>query len=42
MTSRNYNFGFSDDSQFFEDARAHEVLWLGKGHWDRTTQYLDG
>ncbi len=27
---------------FFEDARKHERLWLGKGHWDRSTQYLKG
>jgi hypothetical protein len=28
--------------QFFEDAVKHEVLWLGKGHWDRIEQHLRG
>lgn len=42
MTGRLYNFGNASYSQFFEDAIAHEVLWLGKGHWDRTEQYLEG
>ncbi len=42
MTNRYYNFGTSSYSQFFEDAVIHEKLWLGKGHWDRTTQYLKG
>jgi len=42
MTNRWYNFGGPDDSQFFDNALRHERLWLGKGHWDRTTQYLKG
>ncbi len=42
MTGRRYNFGNSSDSQFFADAIAHEKMWLGKGHWDNTTQYFDG
>lgn len=42
MTGRSYNFGAPTYSQFFEDAITHEVLWLGKGHWDRTEQYLEG
>jgi len=40
--NRRYNFGNASYSQFFEDALKHEVLWLGKGHWDRTVQYLSG
>ena len=42
MTDRRYNFGNASYSQFFEDALAHERLWIGKGYWDRTTQYFDG
>ena len=42
MTNRDYNFGDASYSQFFEDAIAHEKMWLGKGHWDRTTQFFDG
>lgn len=42
MEKRIYNFGDASHSQFFEDAVKHEVLWLGKGHWDRTEQYLRG
>ena len=42
MVNRRYNFGNSNFSQFFEDALAHERLWLGKGHWDETTQFYDG
>lgn len=42
MDNRRYNFGNSRYSQFFDDAIAHEKLWLGRGHWDRTTQYFDG
>ncbi|HKK80876.1 MAG TPA: LamG domain-containing protein, partial [Prolixibacteraceae bacterium] len=42
MTNRDYNFGNSSYSHFFEDAVAHEKMWLGKGHWDRTTQFFDG
>ncbi len=42
ITHRRYNFGNSSYSQFFEDAVKHERLWLGKGHWDRTVQYLQG
>ena len=42
MTNRSYNFGTPGHSQFFEDARKHEVLWLGKGHWDRTEQFFEG
>ncbi len=42
MTGRRYSFGKSSDSQFFEDAIVHEKMWLGKGHWDNTTQYFDG
>lgn len=42
MVNRRYNFGNASYSQFFADAIAHEKLWLGKGHWDRTTQYYDG
>lgn len=42
MVNRDYNFGDASYSQFFADALAHENLWLGKGHWDRTTQYYKG
>jgi len=42
MTNRYYNFGNASYSQFFEDAIAHEKMWLGKGHWDGTTQFFDG
>jgi hypothetical protein len=42
MNNRQYNFGDNTYSQFFEDAIEHEKLWLGKGHWDETTQYYDG
>ena len=42
ITHRRYNFGNQSYSQFFEDAVKHERLWLGKGHWDRTVQYLKG
>lgn len=42
MTDRTYNFGDASYSQFFADAVAHEKMWLGKGHWDRTIQYYDG
>ncbi|MBS3774453.1 MAG: T9SS type A sorting domain-containing protein [Bacteroidales bacterium] len=42
MVNRRYNFGDASYSQFFADAIAHEKLWLGKGHWDRTTQHYDG
>ncbi len=42
MTERRYNYGNSSDSQFFEAAIADEKMWLGKGHWDNTTQYFDG
>lgn len=42
MVNRDYNFGNASYSEFFEDAIAHEKLWLGKGHWDRTIQYFDG
>jgi hypothetical protein len=42
IINRRYNFGSSANSQFFEDAVKHERLWLGKGHWDRTVQHLDG
>jgi len=42
MTHRRYNFGNSTYSQFFEDAVKHEILWLGKGHWDGTEQYFQG
>jgi len=42
ITQRRYNFGDNTYSQFFEDALAHEKMWLGKGHWDRTTQHFNG
>ena len=42
MTGRRYNFGNTSYSQFFEDAIKHEVLWVGRGHWDRTEQYMRG
>ena len=42
MTHRWYNFGGPDDSQFFDVALKTERLWLGKGHWDRSTQHLKG
>jgi hypothetical protein len=42
LDNRRYNFGNSSYSQFFADVLAHEKLWLGKGHWDRTTQYFKG
>jgi hypothetical protein len=42
MKNRRYNFGNDTYSQFFEDAVVHEKLWIGKGHWDRTTQYFEG
>lgn len=42
MINRWYNFGSNLSSQFFDDALAHEKLWIGKGHWDRTEQYFKG
>jgi len=42
MNARRYNFGSSAYSQFFEDAVAHEVLWIGKGFWDAEPVYFDG
>jgi hypothetical protein len=42
MIDRRYNFGTKLHSQFFEDAPNPERMWLGKGHWDRTEQYLEG
>jgi hypothetical protein len=42
MTGRRYSFGNASYSQFFEDAIVHEKMWLGKGHWDNTTQFFDG
>lgn len=42
MTTRRYNFSNSKASQFFENARAHEALWLGRGYWDSEMNYLDG
>jgi len=42
MKNRDYNFGNASFSQFFEDAIAHEKMWLGKGHWDQTIQYFNG
>ena len=42
MVNRRYNFGNASYSQFFADAIAHENMWIGKGHWDRTTQHYDG
>jgi hypothetical protein len=42
MTGRNYNFGNSSSSQFFDDAVVHEQLWLGKGYWDDTVQHFNG
>jgi len=42
IENRAYNFGNRFDSQFFEDAVKHEELWLGKGYWDRTTQFFNG
>lgn len=42
MTNRWYNFGGPDDTQFFDNALKKERLWLGKGHWDRSTQHLKG
>jgi hypothetical protein len=42
MIGRRYSFGNSSYSQFFEDAVVHEKMWLGKGHWDNTTQYFNG
>jgi hypothetical protein len=42
MTSRWYNFGDASYSQFFEDAVAHQVLWVGRGFWDEQPMYFDG
>ncbi len=42
MISRNYNFGNASYSEFFKDAPNPERMWLGKGHWNRTEQYLEG
>jgi len=42
MLNRRYNFGSRTDSQFFEDAAKHEVLWIGKGFWDAEPVYFDG
>lgn len=42
MDNRRYNFGTPDFSQFFANAVVHEKMWLGKGYWDRTTQFYDG
>ena len=42
MISRKYNFGNDSYSEFFEDAPNPERMWLGKGHWDRSEQYLEG
>lgn len=42
MIDRKYNFGNASYSQFFSNAVVHEKLWLGKGYWDRTTQYYKG
>lgn len=42
MHDRRYNFANGTWSQFFADALVHEKLWLGKGYWDRTTQYFNG
>jgi hypothetical protein len=42
LTQRDYNFGGDYTSQFFADALAHEELWLGRGHWDGTTQFFKG
>jgi hypothetical protein len=42
MTDRRYNFNDERASQFFENAVAHEALWLGRGYWDSTMNYFDG
>ncbi len=46
MVDRNYNFGTSSYSQFFENAVKHEALWMGRGYWDArddpTPLYTEG
>ena len=42
MTDRRYNFNDERASQFFENAVAHEALWLGRGYWDSDMNYFDG
>ena len=42
MLSIQYNFGNSFDSQFFEDVRQKDVIWLGKGYWNAKACHLDG
>lgn len=42
MELLNYNFGNSTYSQFFENAKVKDVMWLGKGYWDAETYFLEG
>ena len=42
MADRRYNFGTSNDAEFFGHALVHEKLWLGKGYWDDATMHYDG
>ena len=42
MIARRYNFGSRGESQFFENAVTHEVIWLGRGYWDSDMNYFDG
>lgn len=42
LTNRRFNFGYELDHDFFSDARAHEVLWFGKGYWNSKPHFMDG
>ncbi|HKL12430.1 MAG TPA: LamG domain-containing protein [Halanaerobiales bacterium] len=42
MTNRRYNFGNSNDSEFFEDAVKDEAFWIGKGYWDAKEMFFKG
>ncbi len=42
MINRRYNFGSSSSSQFFEDARKHESMWIGKGYWNGEPDFFKG
>ena len=37
-----YSFGNETYSQFFDDAKRKDVIWLGKGFWNTETYYLNG
>lgn len=43
ITYRAYNFNDAKASPFFDDAQAHERMWIGKGFWNHATDvYFDG